>query len=182
MEHARFGKFTQAIHWVTAILVLAAFIYGPGGSEQRVYAASRDLGRQIHETLGLCVFALLVVRVLWRLVDQRPQPEDLPRWMALSAKALQGGLYLLLIAVPMTAIMGAWLEGHPLTLIAGVTIGPWVTLSHDTGASISEIHTLLGDAIVWLAGFHAVAALYHHFILKDRVLVSMLPRWIIPER
>ncbi|MGA8785710.1 MAG: cytochrome b, partial [Polaromonas sp.] len=35
-----------------------------------------------------------------------------------------------------------------------------------------------GDAIVWLAGFHAAAALFHHFVLKDGVLASMLPRWL----
>ena len=36
----------------------------------------------------------------------------------------------------------------------------------------------IGDAILWLAGLHALAALYHHLVLKDGVLASMLPRWI----
>jgi cytochrome b561 len=73
-----------------------------------VYSPERDFDRQLHETLGMCVFALM---------------------------------------------------------------GP----SHDAGARIATIHTWLGDAILWLAGFHALAALYHHFVLKDGVLVSMLP-------
>jgi cytochrome b561 len=34
---------------------------------------------------------------------------------------------------------------------------------------------LLGDAIMWIAGLHAAAALFHHFILKDSVLRTMLP-------
>ncbi len=37
--------------------------------------------------------------------------------------------------------------------------------------------TLLGDAILWLAGMHAAAAIYHHLVLKDGVLASMLPPW-----
>jgi cytochrome b561 len=181
MEHRsnlRYGKLAQAFHWVTALLVVAAFIYGPGGSEQRVYSPAHDFDRQIHETLGLCVFALVVLRVLWRMIDRRPDPQDLPRWMVIGAKAVQGLLYLLLFAVPLSAIAGAWLEGHPLTLLAGVQIPPLLGLSHATGATIATIHTWLGDAILWLAGFHALAALLHHFVLKDGVLASMLPGWI----
>ena len=181
LEHrslARYGAVAQVLHWATAILVLLAFIYGPGGSEQRVYSPARDFDRQLHETLGLCVFALAVLRILWRMVDTRPDPPVVSRWMDVAAKAVQWMLYLLLFALPFTAITGAWLEGHPLTLLAGVKVPPLVGLSHDVGATIAEIHTWLGDAILWLAGFHALAALFHHAVLKDGVLVSMLPRWV----
>lgn len=179
MEHGtRYGTVAQIIHWATAILVLAAFIYGPGGSEQRVYLPARDFDRQLHETLGLCVFALVVMRVLWRMVDKRPPALQDAGWQGIVAKAVQGALYLLLFALPLTAIAGAWLEGHPLTLLAGVEIPAPIGLSHEAGATIARIHTWLGDAILWLAGLHALAALYHHIVLKDGVLVSMLPSWI----
>ena len=42
-------------------------------------------------------------------------------------------------------------------------------------ADWGDVHKFLGDAIMWLAGLHAAAALYHHFILKDGVLATMLP-------
>ena len=70
----RYSGLARALHWATAILVLIAFIYGPGGSEQRVYSAARDFDRQLHETLGPRVFALVVARIVWRLVDTRPEP------------------------------------------------------------------------------------------------------------
>jgi cytochrome b561 len=181
LEHrsrARYGAVAQIFHWATAILVLVAFVYGPGGSEQRVYSPARDFDRQLHETLGLCVFAIVAMRVLWRMVDARPDPPEVPRWMDVAAKAVQWTLYLLLFALPFTAIIGAWLEGHPLTLLAGVKVPSPLWMSHDVGATIAGIHTWLGDAILWLAGFHALAALYHHLVLKDGVLASMLPHWI----
>jgi cytochrome b561 len=171
----RYSQVTQLFHWATAILVLVAFIYGLGGPEQRVYAASRDFDRQLHETLGMAVMAVTVLRLLWRLFDTRPVPQAMASWMEVSSKMVQAGLYLLLFAVPLTAIAGAWLEGHPLTLLAGLQIAPQIAESHDLGVTISELHTWLGDAILWLAGLHAVAALYHHFFLKDGVLKSMLP-------
>lgn len=173
----RYGAVAQAFHWLTAIVVLVAFIYGPGGSEQRVYAASRDFDRQLHETLGLCVFVLAVLRLAWRGIAPHPAPPDVPRWMGLASKLVQWGLYVLLFALPLTAITGAWLEGHPIAFLGGLQIPPALPLSHDTGASIATLHTWLGDAIMWLAGAHALAALYHHVMLKDGVLASMLPRW-----
>ena len=178
----RYGAVAQFLHWATAILVLVAFIYGPGGNEERVYSAARDFDRSLHETLGMCVLALVAIRVLWRMFDKRPDPPDVARWMGLAAKLVQFALYVLLVAVPLTAIAGAWLEGHPLTLLAGVKIQPLLALSHDTGATIAEIHTWLGDTILWVAGLHAVAALYHHFLLRDDVLITMLPRWLLAGR
>lgn len=170
------GAPAQVLHWLTAIVVLVAFIYGPGGSEQRVYAPERDLDRQLHETLGMGVLALALLRLLWRLFDKRPDPPAVPRWMGFAAKSVQAALYVLLFAVPLTAISGAWLEGHSLTLLGGVAIPAAIGKSHSLGATIAEIHTWLGDALLWVAGAHAAAGLFHHFVLKDGVLLSMLPR------
>jgi cytochrome b561 len=173
---ARYGALTQALHWATAALVLAAYSFGPGGSEARVYSAARDFDRQLHETLGLCVFALVLLRVLWRLADEPPRPPPVARWMSVAASTVQRLLYVLLFAVPLTAIAGAWLEGHPLTLLAGVEIAPLLGKAHATGAIVARIHTWLGEALLWLAGGHALAGLYHHYRLRDGVMDSMLPR------
>jgi cytochrome b561 len=37
------------------------------------------------------------------------------------------------------------------------------------------VHGLLGDSIIWVAGLHAAAAIFHHAVLKDGVLAAMLP-------
>jgi len=174
----RYGSISQLLHWCTAIVVLIAFLYGPGGSEQRVYSAANEFGRRLHETLGLCVFALTIIRLLWRTVAARPAAPPVSRWMIAMSKIIQWALYLLLLGLPLTAITGAWLEGHPLTLLAGADVPPWFGASHDMGAVMATIHSWLGDVIMWLAGLHALAALFHHLVLKDDVLVTMLPRWL----
>jgi cytochrome b561 len=171
----RYGTVAVVFHWLTAILVLIAFIYGPGGSEERVYSAARDWDRQLHETLGLTVLFLVITRLVWRAFDRRPEPPAVPRWMGIAAKLAQAALYVLLFALPLTAITGAWLEGHPLTLFSGFEIAPMLAKSHALGQKVAEVHTWLGDAIMWVAGLHAAAALYHHFVLRDGVLASMIP-------
>jgi cytochrome b561 len=170
-----YSAMAQVFHWATAILVVIAFVYGPGGSEQRVYSTAKDFDRQLHETLGVSVFLLTLARLAWRAFDPPPQEPPMPAWMRRSAKGVHGLLFLLLLAVPLTAVTGAWLEGHPLTFLAGLRIAPLLPEAHVAGAVIAEVHTWLGDTILWVAGFHAAVALLHHFVLRDRVLRSMLP-------
>jgi cytochrome b561 len=110
----RFRYGAVALHWLTAILVVTAYFICPGGSEQRVYSSALDFTRQTHETLGVTVFALVLIRLLWRLMDTAPDPPMKP-WIRYSAKLVHVVLYGLL-ATPVSAIVGAWLEGHPLTL------------------------------------------------------------------
>lgn len=55
----RYDSIAQVFHWLTAILALAAFILGPGGSEQRVYSPANAGNLQLHEALGTTVLALM---------------------------------------------------------------------------------------------------------------------------
>ena len=171
----RYGAVSQAFHWVTVGLVTAAYLLGAGGPEARVYSAARASGLAWHETLGILVFAVVLARLLWRLVDPPPQDPPMAAWMEWSAKAVHWLLYAMLVAIPATAILGAYFEGHAITFLGLGAIGPLLPTSHDLGRTIMDLHTTLGSFIVWVAGLHAAAALYHHFVMRDRVLVSMLP-------
>jgi cytochrome b561 len=175
----RYSAFGQALHWLTAVVVLAAFIYGPGGSELRVYSAARDFDRRLHETLGLTVLTLTMIRVFWRLGATIPEHDTVATWMRVASKIVHWVLYVLLFALPATAIAGAWLEGHPLTFLAGIEMPPLLAERHQAGQTIATLHTWLGDTIMWLAGLHALAGIGHHFLLRDGVLASMLPRWLL---
>lgn len=170
---SRYGAVAQALHWVTVMLVLAAYVLSRGDGYS-LYSAAADGLRRIHETLGLLVFIVVVLQLLWRLIDSTPAKQAMPRWMAGAATVVQFALYALLIAIPATAVLGTWLEGIPVTL-PGVDIAPHIAKAHGLGQRIMEIHTTLGNAILWVAGVHAVAALFHHFYLRDEVLQSMVP-------
>jgi cytochrome b561 len=171
----RYGAVAQSFHWLTVILVAAAYLTSAGGNETQVYSAANDAIRQTHETIGFGVMVIALLRLMWRLVDRAPDFPAASPWMRFSARVVQIGLYGLLVALPVSGIVGAWLEGHPLTLYGFGNVGPALPPVHDLGLMISNLHTVLGNMILWLAGVHAAAALFHHFVLRDRVLASMLP-------
>ncbi len=178
----RHGAVTQTFHWLTAILVVASFLFGEGGPEWRVYAAERASMLSWHETLGILVFVLVVLRLIWRAFDGRPAEEPMPTWMHLASRVVHWALYAFLLGVPLTAIAGAWLEGHPVTFNGIGAIGPFFSGSHDLGALLSETHGTLGNLFMWIVGLHAAAGIFHHVVMRDRVLVSMLPFGQSPSR
>jgi cytochrome b561 len=171
----RYSATAQLLHWATVLLVIAAYILSIGGPETRIYSSVNDFSRGLHESLGMSVFALTVLRLYWRAIFPPPKSPEMPAWMELGAKLGQWTLYALLVLVPLTAILGAWLEGHPLTMLVLGNVQPWVPQSQQLGLVLANIHGLLANVLIWLAGLHAAAALYHHFWRRDMVLLSMLP-------
>jgi cytochrome b561 len=170
-----YGVVAQSFHWLTVLLVGTAYILSPGGSEERIYSAGLDTAREWHESVGLLLFALVMLRILWRLFHVTPEPIPMAIWMRTSATVVHWALYVLLLAIPLTAIAGAWVEAHPLTILGIGNIGPILAPAHDLGAWLASIHTVLGNVIIWLAGLHASAALFHHYVFRDGTLRSMLP-------
>lgn len=165
----------QLLHWTTMLLVVVAYLTSVGGSEMRIYSSADDFSRSVHELLGMSVFALTLMRVCWRAIFSPLTSPDMPTWMEQGAKLGHWTLYALLLLVPLTALLGAWLKGHPLTLLGVGNIQPWVPQSRQLGLALANIHGWLSNVLIWLAGLHAAAALYHHFWRRDTVLVSMLP-------
>lgn len=177
-----YDTFSRALHWVTAVSVTIAFILGPGGfgrlMRQGVDPATR-IDIVWHETLGILVFALTIVRLVWLALRPAIPSFSMAKWMRVLAGLVQVALWALMLALPITAILALGSEAHPLTLLGGLRIDKMPVIAESAIADLTdwgEVHQFLGDAIMWLAGLHAAAAIFHHLVLKDGVLKAMLPR------
>ncbi len=180
----RYDALSRAFHWLTAIAVGIAFILGPGGFGRLMRSGVDPASRSDivwHESLGLLVLALTVLRLLWVAVRPAAPRFEAGVWMDRLARLTHLTLWTLLLALPLTALLALGSEGHPLTLLGGLRVDQMPLIAQSPIAHLAnwgDVHGFLGDALVWLAGLHAVAALYHHVFLKDGVLASMLPkRW-----
>lgn len=172
---------SRVFHWLTAVVVLVAFILGPGDFGRFVHNGG-DPGTRVdilwHESLGLTVFALTLLRLLWVAVRPDAPAIAMTDTVRRLSRAAHGLLWLLLLAVPVTALMALGSEGYPLTALGGLRIEQLPLPGQAALAGMAdwgEVHKFLGDAIVWIAGLHAAAAIYHHVFLKDKVLTSILP-------
>jgi cytochrome b561 len=178
---ARYDTLSLAFHWVTAIAVAIAFVLGPEHFGRLMHEGLDPATRSDivwHESLGLLVLTLTVLRLIWAAVRPAAPKFEMSHAMELAAKAVRAGLWLLMLALPLTALLALGSEGHPLTLLGGLRLDQMPLIANSALAKLAdwgEVHGLLGDAIMALAGLHAAAAIYHHIMLKDGVLKSMLP-------
>lgn len=180
----RYDAFSILFHWITAIAVTIAFILGPGGfgrlMRQGVDPATR-MDIVWHESLGILVLTLTLVRLLWLLLRPASPKIATAPWMRVASTLTHVALWALLLALPVTALLALGTEDHPLTLLGGLRVDHMPLIANLAIADLADwgdVHGLLGDAILWLAGLHAAAALFHHFIIKDGVLFSMVPlKW-----
>jgi cytochrome b561 len=166
----------KAIHWAVFLLVIG--LYG------LTYLADLfprgDPGEALvwwfHISFGMLLFALVVVRVGLRLTLGTPglpvEMSQRERWAAKIAHLL---LYALLVAIPVLGILLTWYRGDALSFFGLFTIPAPVSPDRPTAGFIKELHSLCANLILILAGLHAAAALWHHYVRNDDVLKRMLP-------
>jgi cytochrome b561 len=74
--------------------------------------------------------------------------------------------------------LAGWLllsaAGKPIPFF-GLHLPALIGQSKDTAEFIKEIHETGGTVGYFLIGLHAVAALYHHYVVRDNTLLRMLP-------
>lgn len=178
--HTHYDTLSRAFHWLTALAVIAAFILGPEHFGREMHQGLDPATRWDivwHEALGITVAALTLLRLLWVAVRPKAPQFDMPNWMHSLSKLTQLALWALLLITPATAMLALGSEGYPLTLPTGIRVNDMPVIAQSALASMADwgdVHKFLGDAILWLSGLHAVAAIWHHRVLKDGVLLSML--------
>ncbi|MBR0992403.1 cytochrome b [Bradyrhizobium japonicum] len=175
-----YGAVAQALHWLTVILVAAAWALGIFG-DLLPKGAAREAGLAVHICTGLAVLILAVARLTWRSVDRSPVSEAtepgpwMTRWLGSAAGIAHYALYALLVAVPIAGIVLQFARGDALSVFGLAAIpSPWLkdaAFAHN----VKEVHEILAQALVVLAMVHASAALMHHWVFQDRTLVRMLP-------
>lgn len=153
-EETGYTRLQIRLHWAIAGLVLFNFVFA--GTMERAYDALREgqlpegAGHYLHILVGLAVLLLTLVRLAVRVISGAPA-HGATRGDRV-AVGVQGLLYALTLLVP---ILGMMTWGGDIAAAAGP-------------------HGIAATAIMVLAGVHAVSALFHQYVLKDRLLLRMM--------
>ncbi|KQW20613.1 hypothetical protein ASC80_10250 [Afipia sp. Root123D2] len=170
-----YSTVSKVLHWWMAVLVVVCWMLGVFTSGQ-VELTSRAVTLFVHITVGLALLDVLVLRVLWRAVSSPPPAERaiFGIWPCIG-RLVHYLLYAMLLMVPVTGIVLQFSYGKGLPLYGLIEI-PSPLVSDATLANIMiEVHKLSAHALIMLAATHALTALVHHYVFRDRTLVRMLP-------
>ena len=172
----RYGGVAQALHWLVAALVLGQFGLGWTMSDLPLGQLRFDLS-QIHRSLGLTVFALVAVRLAWRLGHPPPPlPAGLPAWQRAAARTTHALFYLLLLVQPLIGFLQSNAANLPVVVWGVLPLPALIASDEALGEALIEVHEIIARVLLALILLHVAAALRHHFLLKDDVLRRMLPR------
>lgn len=167
-----FSRFSIMIHWLMLALLAAVYAcielreFYPRGSDVR------EGLKTWHFMLGLSVFVLVWIRLAARALSPRgPAPRT---WSAALATVVHVALYILMVAMPVMGWLLLSAEGKAVPFF-GLTLPALVAPDEAFAGRIENLHTTVGAVGYGLIGFHAAAALFHHYVLRDPTLRRMAP-------
>lgn len=172
---SRYGLVAVLMHWLVALAVIGLFALGTWMVDLGYYDAWYKRAPDIHRSIGILLLAVMLLRLVWRMVN--PRPAALPghrRWEVVSAHLVHGLLYVLLFV--------AMVSGYLITTADGSSIHVfgWFEVPSVTGRikgmedTAGLVHYWVTWAVVVLAAVHAAGALKHHLLDRDDTLRRML--------
>jgi cytochrome b561 len=168
-NYISYGKFAKFLHWTMATLILLNYILGLTLDKTNLYT--------FHKQTGLTILALLIIRVVWRLFALYPgSVESLSTMERHAAKLGHLALYLFMLAIPLSGVLMVNAYGYPLKFWGMFTLPAIIGAQSDSASGlISKVHEILANVMIAFVALHVLAALKHHIIDKNEVLLRMIP-------
>jgi cytochrome b561 len=175
-EPREFDRTTRFLHWLSAFVVAAAFALAFS-----VRFATSAQGAitiiQLHRSLGVTVWALMLGRLVWRQYARLPDwPADISREMKIAARGSEYALYTLMLTQPILGLLETNAHGDRIDLFFLGQLPALIGTDRSLARQLLAVHQAVGFSLLVLIALHASAALYHHFWRRDDTLDAMLPR------
>lgn len=174
-DSAGYGSVAITLHWVVALTVFGQFGLGLWMRSLGYYDTWYQLGPWWHKGIGVMLFLVLALRLVWRWSN--PRPAHLPSHKAyerVAAGLAHGLLYLLLFAVMVSGYLISTADGRALEVFGWFAIPATLSGVARQEDIAGTVHLYLAWTVIVLAALHALAALKHHFIDRDQTLKRML--------
>ena len=174
-DNDSWGAPAKLFHWLMAVLILAQIALGLLAASWRLSPTKLNLFFW-HKSTGMLILALLALRLLWRLANRTPElPADTPGWERAAARLSHGLLYLLMIALPITGWIVNSASNIPFRIFWLIPL-PAIVAPDKAAADLAAlVHGGLFALLALVLVAHIGAALRHHFVKRNTVLIRMLP-------
>jgi cytochrome b561 len=170
-----------ALHWLTLFLIASGFALGRWMVDLPL--APRTLAiYSYHKWIGITVFLVTLVRLLWRFAHPMPPLATMSRWRRRVATASHVLLYLLLFAIPISGWMYSSATGVQVVYLGQVPLPDLVPKDRTLAATLKSVHYALNFALVGLVLVHMGAALWHRHVDRDLAFWRMLPTGPRPDK
>jgi cytochrome b561 len=183
----------RGVHWLVALLIFIQLPLGfymayrgndmetvneKGETVKGVWDALTNALYSSHKLIGITIFVLVVLRLIYRLTRGAPRPDQsVPAALTGVSHLVHWSLYLLLIAVPIIGYKAISYGGY--LDVFGIHLPAITEKNEDLSKQVFEWHSTGAILIIAFVALHIVAAIYHKYVRKDRVVERMLPKKIV---
>lgn len=172
----RWSASTITLHWLSAALILVLLGLGWFMVHGDIKASTKFDLYQLHKSLGFLSLALLLLRLGARLLQPSPQaPPTMPHWERRLAGLTHATVYVLLLA----AVLSGWVLASAAIVSIPTRFFDLFVIPNLVGAdaalstNMSFLHYVVSRLLIGLLVLHVAAALKHHFIDRDDILLRM---------
>ncbi|WP_372881027.1 cytochrome b [Psychromonas sp.] len=169
----QYNKLAKLLHWLSAITIIGLFSLGLWMVDLNYYHEWYHTAPHIHKSVGLCLFAVTLVRIIWKKATAAPSIEG-KNWEIKAAKSAHTLLYILLLGMFISGYMISTADGSGIDVFNWFTVQGFGSIVENQEDIAGVIHYYLAFILIGLAAVHASAALKHHFINKDNTLKKMI--------
>ena len=172
-EPRNYDLVARSFHWLIFLLLAAQYAVG---------SIMPHIGRKTlnegwvnwHLSIGAAILFVIVLRLAWRLTHPVPLLPEMAPFERLLAKFAHFMLYALVLAMTLLGWAAANARGWDVKLFGVVTLPALAPNGSRWGHEAGDIHNILVYVLLGFIVLHVAAALYHYFILRDRVMQRML--------
>jgi cytochrome b561 len=181
----QYNAIAKTFHWLMASLIACMLLLGLIMTTGDILdGPGKTVALHVHESVGMIVLGLGLLRLMWRFANPPPPfPAPMPRWERVAAHVTHVILYVLIMVMPLVGWMMISTMPHNALFfgmfpIPNLPVLPELPNKKDIREVLESIHGTLAWVIVGLVVLHAGAALKHHFLERDDVLLRMAPGWL----
>ncbi len=176
-DHQSYGVVAILLHWSVAAVVPALFLLGLWMTGLDYYSPWYRQGPDIHRSIGVLLFILLSMRLVWRWWN--PPPEPLSNHSVVEhfvARQVHRLLYLLLFCVMLSGYLISTADGRPISVFGWFDLPALISDIEQQEDIAGKVHFTLAVTTITLVSLHIAGALKHHFVDRDRTLLRMFGR------
>jgi cytochrome b561 len=173
---AGYTRTAVALHWLIALLIICGFALGWVMTDIPGFTPTKPKYFSWHKWIGVTVFALAIVRVLWRATHVPPRlPADMPAVQRIGAHAVHVLLYVLMLAIPVTGYLYSSASNVPVVYLGIVPLPRLIDPDPVLKETFKTLHVILNYVLLSLVVLHVLAVVKHQVLDRDGLLSRMLP-------
>jgi cytochrome b561 len=167
-----YGLVSRLLHWGMALAIFGMFALGWWMVGLTYYSPYYKTAPDLHRSIGITLFILLVGRAVWRMLNVKPGATELKPWERRAAHVAHVAFYPLLLLLMISGYFISTLDGRAIDVF-GLFSVPSVYTHKGLEDFAGDVHEILAYSVIGLAVVHAAAAIKHHVKDKSAILTRM---------